>query len=257
MFGLPETLEEQIRAAARAGFELLSADLFSLRTYRDTHHGVDRLREVLDANSIAVYDLSGITITDDRAATLAELDEFLSFAQALRPTWIQSRMPVDNANSRRIYAEVAERVAGAGCGFAFEYSSFVPIRSLRQAIDFVSEIAKRTPRQALMIDSWHFFQCGDTLDRVRELDPALFGYLQLDDALVPSADTRFDTLNRRTLPGRGNLDLVGFLSAFAALGLSGVVSIEVMNEALRRLDADDYARLVATTTREVIERAGE
>ncbi len=255
MFGLPETLEEQARAAAAAGFGLLSADLFSLRTYRDTHGGVQQLRDVLDANDITVFDLSGITVTDDRAETLAELDEFLSFADVLGATWIQSRMPVDNATSRRIYAEVADRVASAGLGLAFEYSSFVPIRSLRQASDFVAEMATRAPRQALMIDTWHFYQCGDTLDRLRELDPSLFGYLQLDDALDPGPDSRFDTLNRRTLPGRGKLDLVGFMSVCDEIGLEGVVSIEVMNEELRRLDVDDYARQVASTTLEVLERA--
>ncbi len=254
MFGLPETLEEQARAAAAAGFRLLSADLFSLRTHRDAHGGVHRLRAVLDEIGMTVFDLTGITVTDDRAATIAELDEFLAFAEGLGVTWIQSRMPVDNATSRAVYAEVAERVASAGVGLAFEYSSFVPICSLRQAVDFVSEMSTRAPGQALMIDSWHFYQCGDTLDQIRALDPALFGYLQLDDALEPGPDTRFDTLNRRTLPGRGHLDLVGFLSAFEALGVEGVVSVEVMNEDLRKLDVDDYVGRVASSTRAVLDR---
>lgn len=254
MFGLPETLEQQMRAAAAAGFSLMSPDIFSLRSYRDAHNGVHRLRDVLDENGIAVFDLSGITVSDDRALTLAELDEFLSFGDVLDATWIQSRMTVDNATSRELYAEVAEHVASAGLGLAFEYSSFVPIQSLRQASDFVSEIATRAPRQALMIDTWHFYQCGDTLDRLRELDPSLFGYLQLDDALDPGPDTRFDTLNRRTLPGRGHLDLVGFMSVCNDLGLEGVVSIEVMSAELRQLDVDDYASRVASTTLEVLER---
>ncbi len=99
---------------AAAGFGLLSADLFSLRTYRDAHGGVHRLRDVLDANGITVFDLSGITVTDDQATTIAELEEFLSFADVLGATWIQSRMPIDNATSRRVYAEVADRVSSAG-----------------------------------------------------------------------------------------------------------------------------------------------
>lgn len=255
MFGLPETLERQIRAAAASGFEFVSLDLFSLRAHRDAHGGVGRVRAALDATGLAVYDLTGITITDDRAKTLAELDEFLAFAGALGATWIQSRMPVDNATSRAIYAEVAERVAAAGYGFAFEFSSFVPIRSLRQAIDFVAPLARRLPRQALMIDSWHFYQCGQSLDALRDLDPALFGYLQLDDALPPGPDSRFDTLNRRTLPGKGKLDLVGFMAAWNALGFGGVVSPEVMNEDLRKLELEDYVEQVATTTRDVLARA--
>lgn len=255
MFGLPETLEEQVRAAAAAGFRLLTPDLFSLRAYRDDHGGVERLRDVVDANGMTVFDVIGITVTDDRAATMAELDEILSFADVLGATWIPSRMPIDNATSRGVYAEVADRVSSAGVGLAFEYSSFSGIKSLRQASEYVAEMATRSPRQAMMIDSWHFYQCGDTLDGLRALDPSLFGYLQLDDALDPGPDTRFDTLNRRTLPGRGNLDLVGFMSVCNDLGLEGVVSIELMSEELRRLDVDDYARLVASTTLDVLGRA--
>ncbi|MBY0401135.1 sugar phosphate isomerase/epimerase [Myxococcota bacterium] len=255
MFGLPETLERQTRAAAAAGFERMSLDLFSLRAHRDAHGGVQRVRAALDATGLAVYDLTGITITDDRAKTLAELDEFLAFADDLGATWIQSRMPIDNVSSRRVYAEVADRVSSAGYGLAFEYSSFVPIRSLRQASDFVSELAQRFPRQAMMIDSWHFFQCGDTLESLRDFDPSLFGYLQLDDALEPGPDSRFDTLNRRTLPGMGNLDLVGFMAAWNALGVGGVVSPEVMNEDLRRLELEDYVAQVAATTRGVLAKA--
>lgn len=255
MFGMPETLERQIRAAAASGFERMSLDLFSLRAHRDAHGGVGRVRAALDATGLPVYDLTGVTITDDRAKTLAELDEFLAFAGVLGATWIQSRMPVDNATSRAIYAEVAERVTSAGYGLAFEFSSFVPIRSLRQAIDFIEPLSHRFPRQALMIDSWHFYQCGETLDRLDELDPALFGYLQLDDALPPGPDSRFDTLNRRTLPGHGNLDLVGFMAAWNARGFGGVVSPEVMNEDLRKLELEDYVQQVADSTRDVLARA--
>ena len=74
------------------------------------------------------------------------------------------------------------------------------------------------------------------------------------DALDPGPDTRFDTLNRRTLPGRGNLDLVGFMSVCDEIGLEGVVSIEVMNAELRQLEVDVYARQVASTTLEVLGR---
>ena len=45
------------------------------------------------------------------------------------------------------------------------------------------------------------------------------------------------------------------MSVCDEIGLEGVVSIEVMNEELRRLDVDDYAKQVAATTLEVLGRA--
>ena len=42
------------------------------------------------------------------------------------------------------------------------------------------------------------------------------------------------------------------MSVCDEIGLEGVVSIEVMNEELRRLDVDDYAKRVASSTLEVL-----
>ena len=44
------------------------------------------------------------------------------------------------------------------------------------------------------------------------------------------------------------------MSVCDEIGLEGVVSIEVMNEELRVLEVDDYARQVASTTLEVLDR---
>ena len=252
MFGLPETLEAQLHAAQRAGFPMVTPDIFSLRSYRDVHGSLSRLKDVADECGLEVYDLSGVTITDDAATSLADLDEFLEFARALDATWVQSRMPVDNAESRAVYREAARRTADAGFGFAFEYSPFVPINRLRAAAEFIGSVAEHCPRQAVIIDTWHFYRCGDTLDDLRALDPALFGYFQVDDALPLGPDLRYDTLNRRAMPGQGLLPLREFLETCVACGLEGVVSVEVMSEAHRAIDLDEYVALVANSTNELL-----
>ena len=252
MFGLPDTLEAQFRAARRAGFTMVTPDIFSLRSYRDLYGSVDGLAKVAVDCGLEVYDLSGVTITDDEATSLAELDEFLEFARALDATWVQSRMPVDNAESRAVYREAARRTSDAGFGLAFEYSPFVPINNLRSAAEFVGAVAEHCPRQALIIDTWHFYRTGDTLADLRALDPALFGYLQVDDALPLGPDLRFDTLNRRAMPGEGLLPLREFLETCIACGLEGVISVEVMSEAHRGMPLDDYVATVARTSHELL-----
>ena len=255
MFALPETLDEQMHAAAAVGFTLVTPDIFSLRAYRDGHRGsVRSLRELLDDVGIATFDLSGVTISDDRASSLRELDEFLTFARELDADWIQSRLVVDSLTSRAIYTEAAERAADAGVGFAFEYSPFVPVCTLAAAAQLVREVAATVPGQAVIVDTWHFARTGDTLDDLRALEPELFGYVQLDDAIAAGSDMRFDTLNRRALPGEGVLPLVSFLDTCTALGLEGVLSIEVLNDELRLLDARTYATRVWDATHALLAR---
>ena len=55
---------------------------------------------------------------------------------------------------------------------------------------------------------------------------------------------RFDTLNRRALPGTGELPLAEFLAVCAECGLDGVLSVELVNEGLRTLDLDTYVPAV-------------
>lgn len=245
MFDLPETAEAQVRAAAAAGFGHLTLDIFTLRAYRDGHGGSVRgLRSVCEASGIAVNDIASVTLSDDVAASDAELDEVLRFAEEVGAAWVQSRILEDTPAMRERYARAAARVVAAGFGFSFEHSPFSPISSLRAAAAFIGEMVTVAPRQGLVIDTWHFYRCGDSYDDLRALDPALFAYGQFDDALPASADARFDTLNRRALPGRGELPLEEFLTVSAAAGLGGVLSVELMSEGLRSLELEPYVAAI-------------
>lgn len=245
MFGQPETMEAQFRLAAAAGFTEVTPDIFGLRAYRDAHGGSVRgLAAVAADAGIRVHDVNSVTLSEDRTASAAELDELLAFADELGAVWIQSRILEDTPVVREIYAAAAQRVNAAGFGFSFEHSPFSPITSLAGAAAFVTEMCAVAPRQGVVVDTWHFFRCGDTYDDLRALDPALFAYAQFDDALPIGPDLRFDTLNRRALPGAGVLPLADFLDVCAACGLSGVLSVELVNEGLRQLDLATYVPAV-------------
>ena len=101
---------------------------------------------------------------------------------------------------------------------------------------------------------WDFFRTGDTYDDLRSLDPALFGYVQLDDAVEAGPDMRHDTLHRRALPGHGILPLGTFLDTCEELGLTGVLSVEVLNDDLRALPTGTYAHTVADATNALLAR---
>ena len=105
MFGLPETMEAQFRAAAAAGFRFVTADIFGLRAYRDANGGsVRALGAVAEACGITVNDITSVTLTEDQAASTAELEEVLRFADELGATWVQSRILADTPAVRAQYA---------------------------------------------------------------------------------------------------------------------------------------------------------
>ncbi len=253
MFGQPETLEAQVRLAADAGFAFVTPDIFSLRAYAATHGGsVGSVGSVAEASGIRMHDINSVTITADRQASLDELDELLGYADELGATWVQSRLLEDTPEVRQVYADAAKRVAAAGYGFSFEHSPFSPIKTLRRAEDFVRQMSTFAPRQGLVIDTWHFFRGGDTFEDLRALDPALFAYVQFDDALPAGPDLRFDTLNRRALPGTGELPLGEFLTVCTECGLEGVLSVELVNEGLRTLDLATYVPAIHRAAASVI-----
>jgi len=240
-FDRPETLEAQLRAASGVGFEWVSPDVFSLRAYRDAHGGsVRELQRIARDGGLGFFDLNGVAISADPAGTRRAVDEYLALAEQLDAVWIQTRLATDTPATREVYAAEADRVAAAGFGFLYEYSPFGPITRLRDAAALVAEMAALAPRQALNIDTWHFFRGGDTLDDLRLLDPALLACVQFDDALPAGGDAYVDTMHRRALPGTGELPLREFVAVCGEVGLGGVLSLEVLSEGLRTLDLDLY-----------------
>ena len=71
-------------------------------------------------------------------------------------------------------------------------------------------------------------------------------------ALPAGPDLRFDTLNRRALPGTGELPLGEFLTVCTQCGLQGVLSVELVNEGLRTLDLPTYVPAIHRAATSVI-----
>lgn len=241
-FGFPETLVEQAKAAANAGFPYLTPDIFSLRTFVAGGGSLDALGADLAAVGIDVFDISGITISEDADASLAEAGESARFAAGIGAQWVQTRVPVVTDAVIDTYRRCAEAVATSGCGVALEFSPFTDVNSLDRARDLLHAVRDAAPVQGICVDSWHLDRGGDGWGALDRLPLDELAYVQLDDALPASSDLRADTLNRRALPGDGELDLAGFLAAFRAKGYTGVLSVEVLSAELRTLDIDDYAR---------------
>lgn len=57
-----------------------------------------------------------------------------------------------------------------------------------------------------------------------------------------------ETMDRRAMPGEGELDLARFARTLTERGWAGLVSVEVLSASLRQLDIGTFARRAYETT---------
>jgi sugar phosphate isomerase/epimerase len=98
----------------------------------------------------------------------------------------------------------------------------------------------------LVLDSWHWWQAGDSADDIRNLKNEQVILVDLNDAPAGVEKTR-QSDGRRELPlATGVIDVVPFLKALNAIGYDGPVRAEPFNKPLR--DMNDANALKATAT---------
>ena len=113
------------------------------------------------------------------------------------------------------------------------------------------------PNVALLLDVWHWYTSGGTLEALRELKPEQVVYVHVSDAPAGiDVDEQID--NRRALPGEtGVIDIAGFLRALDAIGYDGPITAEPFKAELKELPSDD-ARLevISKSLDSIFGRAG-
>jgi sugar phosphate isomerase/epimerase len=117
--------------------------------------------------------------------------------------------------------QLSEETAGRGIRIAIGPMPF----SMLATIPMAAELVRRVDNAAcgIMVDSWHVFRAGTTLDELKTcLTPDIVVGVELDDADADVVGTLFeDTTNNRRLCGRGSFDLAGLVRTLTSLGYTG------------------------------------
>jgi sugar phosphate isomerase/epimerase len=146
--------------------------------------------------------------------------------------------------------EVSAMAADAGLVLAFEFNSqSAHINSLARARDLVASAGHAGCR--LLLDTYHLFRSGATLEEIALLDADEIAYVQYSD--VPAAPEAGMTLDRLP-PGQG---LIPFKEIFAAIlhtGYAGPLSYEAPNTQAWEQPAEKVAREALMATRAVLSR---
>jgi sugar phosphate isomerase/epimerase len=235
------SLPDQFAAAADAGFPFVGPDIFALRAWRDSGRTHDELADALAASGLECYDIAGLNVSGDDAATQHEAEELLAFATALGTEWMQVRVtaPVDDEVRAR-FRRVCELYGTNGVGLAIEYSPYTPLNAMGDAAALARH-ARHIAQTGIIVDTWHFFHGADDWSDLDALDLVDLAFVQFADGVAESTDPR-DTMHKRAVPGDGELDLDGFATRLRAKGWNGVVSLEVLSRADRALPVADFAR---------------
>ena len=97
----------------------------------------------------------------------------------------------------------------------------------------------------LLLDSWHWYTAGESVDDILKLSNDEVVECDLNDA--PKGRTREEQIdNQRELPmATGVIDMKGFMNALVKIGYDGPVRAEPFNQPLNAMDNDEACAATA------------
>ncbi len=256
----PVPIAERVAAIADAGFcglGLIADDLVAIRD----GIGFDALHVLIsDAglHHVEIELLERWWIPRGKPGhTYAVRDLLFEAADALAPVQIKigSESGPATADPLALAAplrDLAEQASAHGTRVAIETMPFSAIATVPIGAEIVS--AAGHPAAGLLVDAWHVFRAGTTLDQLRgALRPEMIFGVELDDAAADVVGTLFeDTVDRRLFCGDGVFDLTGLVRVLRDLGFDGPWGVEILSTSYRALPVAQALKLAAESTLTVL-----
>lgn len=258
-------LVTDLRAAHAAGFDFLEIWAAKLRAFLKTNSAAD-LRKLFDERGLeplSINSIEHITFRSpaDYAGIKAQCDELSSLAAVLRCPYIvvvPGRLPAQAPSleeiideSVRVLTDLSAISEHYGVALAFEFLGQKDCSV--QTLELADEIVKRVgrPEVGLVIDSFHFYAGGSTIDMIESLAPESLFIFHINDAEDLPRDQLQDS--HRLLPGLGILPLVAMLESFKRIGYDRVASVEIFRPEYWERDPFELARDAKAATERVLE----
>jgi 4-hydroxyphenylpyruvate dioxygenase len=240
---LSGTLEEKLRAAAAAGFdgvEVFEDDLVAsplspeeVRALaRELGLGIELYQPLRDLEALPAERFEdGLR----RARHTFRLMNRLGAPTLLVCSNCSAEAVDDDALAAEQLRRLAEVAADHGVRIAYEALAWG--RHVNDELHAWRIVAAADhPGLGLCLDSFHVFSRGRDPGAIRRIPGEKIFFVQLADALRPSADVREWGRHHRRFPGEGDFDLAAFVVAVLAAGYRGPLSLEVFNDVFRQAD---------------------
>ncbi len=257
------SIPERIEAAVAGGYRGLS--LFPSDVRRARSEGLDDagLRGRLADNGLEIAELDplmswipGVAAGEGPFAT--NEDECYEIAESVGGRGINCVVFAPAAVPQGLlvesFAALCDRAAERGLLVHLEFMPWTQVATVLDALAIV-EAADR-PNGGIMFDTWHHFR-GPVSNATLAADVPIPRILavQLDDAPA-EAETNLveETLNRRRVPGEGDIDLPEILRILRDGGSPAPLGVEVFCEDLFSLPPSDVAVRCADGVRQALAR---
>jgi sugar phosphate isomerase/epimerase len=199
---------------------------------------------------IGEFELLGAALEPARAdRTAAFAERLFSLADRVGAERVmavsQLAGPVDEAAIR--LRQLCDAAADHGLVVALEFAPWTEVPDLLTAAAIVERSGR--PNAAVVLDAWHFFRGGSSIDDIEAVPPSLIACVQLSDGPAIGWDDPYqETRHGRLAPGAGSFALDTLVRKLDQHGFEGPWSIEVLSDDLEKLSpAEAFAGLAAAT----------
>lgn len=247
----PYPLQEDLRAAAQAGFTLVElwGEKFDPFLADHTPEDLKRLleRHRLQAAAIDLVPLDygqpqGVAQAVERARHLGKIAQTVGCDLLLSCSWgdLHGRSKEEGialvAESLRPVCAVA---AEFGCRLAIEpLGGHEVIPGCQEALAVIEQAGQ--PNLGLMWDFFHYHKSGVPLEAIRRIPPDKLWLVHVNDAPDLPPETLSDP--DRVYPGDGAMPLAAYFQNLRELGYGGPLSVELFNQDYYRQPIDQIAR---------------
>jgi len=257
------SFRERVEAAVAGGYRGIS--LFPSDVRRARAEGLDdaSLRGLLADHGLEVAELDPLMswlpgVAPGPGPFAATEDECYEIAANIGGRGINcvvfAPQPVPQDVVVESFAALCDRAAERGLLVHLEFMPWTQIATALDALAVV-EAAGRA-NGGIMLDTWHHFRGPVTdADLAEKVPASRILAVQLDDAPAQAEENLVEeTLNRRRVPGEGDIDLPGILRMLRDGGSPAPLGIEVFCEDLFPLPPSEVAIRCAEGVRRALAR---
>jgi 2-keto-myo-inositol isomerase len=258
-------LPTDIRAASAAGFDYLEIWAAKLRDFLK-QSSVSDLENLFAENGIkplSINSIEHITFREPERfeGIKGECEELSRIAAEISCPYVvvvpgklpEREVTVEEVidESVQVLRELSEIAARHKVALAFEFLGETDCSV--QTLDLADEIVRRVDREnvGLVLDSFHFYTGGSTIDMIEAVDPQRLLIFHIDDSEDLPRERLTDA--QRLLPGLGILPLKEIIGAFRAIGYDKVASVEIFRPEYWDRDPFELAREAKTAVERVFE----
>jgi sugar phosphate isomerase/epimerase len=257
---------KRVETAAGAGFKgmgLWHADLLEILK----KYSFQEMKQILADNGIVHIEVEWLLDWFTTGARRTASDEtrklLLDAAETLGARHIKigdlGNDCADIAKMTEEFAVLCKQANERGTKVLFEMlpAAFSRAPSLDQVISIVRGAGQKNG--GIMMDNLHFHRTSTTpLDIITKLPRDIALGVEINDGSL-ALPVKFEdsVINKRLLPGDGELDIAGFLHAVWSVGYDGPIGVEVLNEYMRKWSLETAATEGFTRTNKVITAARE